>query len=210
MPCQILIVDDHLLFSNGLKLLLERRPDWTVCGQIAVATQVADAIRRLSPNLVILDVNLNGTNGIDLGRDLIGHFKAIKVIILTMYDQPKLLEETRRAGLHGYLLKDTTPSQLIEGIQTVLDSGTVFDTRVSPAAGDNENQFGDDFARRLNLTFREVEVIRLIRDGLTSEEIADKLCISAFTVRSHRKNIHSKLYLTNVADVIQFANKHGL
>ena len=127
-----------------------------------------------------------------------------------MYDQVRLLEETRRAGLHGYLLKDTTPAELTAGIQVILNGGTIFDNRITQPANGADNSFGDDFARRLNLTFREVEIIRLIRDGLTSEQIADRLNISFFTVKSHRKNIHSKLDLTNVADVVQFANRHGL
>ncbi|WP_375448519.1 response regulator [uncultured Fibrella sp.] len=210
MPCKILIVDDHLLFSNGLRLVLERNQDWVVCGQIPTADQVTTAVHTLSPDLVILDVNLNGTNGIDLGRKLIANFKRVKVLILTMYDQVRLLDETRRAGLHGYILKDTTPAKLTAGIQAILDGGTTFDGWVTQPVNDTGDPFGDDFARRLNLTFREVEIIRLIREGLTSEQIANRLNISFFTVKSHRKNIHSKLDLTNVADVIQFANKYGL
>ncbi len=210
LPARILLADDHLLFSNGLKLLLDQQPGWVVCGQVSTADQVFPAMHRLAPQLVVLDLNFAGTNGIDLGKKLLASFPAVKLLMLTMYNQVKLLEETRKAGLHGYLLKDTKPDDLFTGIQTIFAGGQVFDKRVLQLTDPTSDPFGDDFARRLNLTFREVEIIRLIRDGLTSEQISDRLRISFFTVKSHRKNIHTKLDLTNVADLIQFANRNKI
>ncbi len=209
LPAKILLVDDQLLFSNGLSLLLNQHPGFTVCGQIPTASQLLAAIHRLSPQIVLLDINLGGTNGIDLGKTLLQEFSEIKVLILTMYNHVKLLEQTRRAGLHGYLLKDNDPAELVAGIETVLAGGTVFDPRVLLPETDKD-PFGDDFAQRLQLTFREVDIIRLIRDGLTNDQMADRLSISVFTVKTHRKNIHTKLGLTNMADLIQFANRHGI
>jgi DNA-binding NarL/FixJ family response regulator len=137
------------------------------------------------------------------------NFAGLRVILLTMYNQPKLLDEARRAGLHGYLLKDATTDQLLIGIRTVLGGRTFFDLNES---GTNapDDQFGDDFARRLSLTFREVEIIRLICQGLSSEQIAEQLNLSVETVKTHRKNIHFKLGINKVADLIQFAIKQGL
>jgi DNA-binding NarL/FixJ family response regulator len=210
LRCKILLADDHLLFSNGLKLLLEQQTDLVVCGQVSTAGQVLEVVHRLSPHLVVLDVNLNGANGIDLGKQLRSDFQSIKVLMLTMYNQVKLVEETRKAGLQGYLLKDTNPAELIDSIRVILTGGTAFDARVLLPNQASDDAFEDDFARRLNLTFREVGIIRLIRDGLTNDQISDRLHISIFTVKTHRKNIHTKLNLTNVADVVRFANQHGL
>jgi DNA-binding NarL/FixJ family response regulator len=210
LRCKILLADDHLLFSNGLKLLLEQQTDLVVCGQVSTAGQVSEAVHRLSPHLVVLDVNLNGANGIDLGKQLRSDFQSINVLMLTMYNQSRLLDEARKAGLQGYLLKDTDPAELIDSIRLILNGGTAFDARVQLPDQATDDAFEDDFARRLNLTFREVEIIRLIRDGLTSEQIADRLHISFFTVKSHRKNVHTKLGLSNVADLVRFANKNGL
>ncbi|MBD2754166.1 response regulator [Spirosoma validum] len=208
-PARILLIDDHRLFNDGLKLLLNEQPDLTVCGQVFRATDVVTAVNTLQPDLILLDVNLQGVNGIDLAKKISSAFQSIRIIMLTMYDQPKLLEETRKAGLHGYLLKDTTTPELLNAIRSVLQGKTSFDDAILTGRL-SEDAFGDDFARRLNLTFREVEIIKLIIAGLTNEQIAEELGISVFTVKTHRKNIHFKLGITNVAELIQFAIKNGL
>lgn len=206
---KILLVDDHQMMSDGLKEILEKQPDFLVCGQVFEAADVLPAVHTLQPNVVLLDINLRGTNGIDIGRKILTDFPVVKVLMLTMYNQTKLLDETRRAGLHGYILKDSPTTDLISGIRAVLGGGKAFDERVQQ--DDNqEDAFGDDFARRLNLTFREVEIIRLICDGINTEQIADKLSIATETVKTHRKNIHSKLRITNVVDLVQWAKKNGL
>lgn len=208
-PVRILLIDDHRLFNDGLKSLLDAQSDLMVCGQVFSAADVLAAVHRLNPQLVLLDVNLQGTNGIDLGQQLLHHFAGLQVILLTMYNQPKLLDEARRAGLHGYLLKDATTDQLLTGIRTVLNGGTFFVLNES-GTNEPEDPFGDDFARRLSLTFREVEIIRLICQGLSSERIADQLNLSVETIKTHRKNIHFKLGINKVADLILFAIKQGL
>ncbi|UFH52897.1 response regulator transcription factor [Spirosoma sp. KNUC1025] len=209
-PARILLIDDHRLFNDGLKLLIDEQPDLIVCGQVFRSTDALSVISTQQPNLILMDVNLQGVNGIDLGKKIIIDFPAIKVIILTMYNQAKLLEEARKAGLHGYLLKETTTPELLAGIRSVLLGDTVFDSNVTGQPAPAEDTFGDDFARRLNLTFREVEIIKLIKDGLTNEQIGEALSISVFTVKTHRKNIHFKLDISNVAELIQFAIKHGI
>lgn len=205
----LLLIDDHRIFSDGLKLLFNEQPDFRVCGQVFRANDVFPAIQRLQPHLILLDVNLQGSNGIDLGREIVRTYPLVSVIVLTLYNQPKLREEARKAGLHGYLLKESSMPELVEGIRAVLAGNMHFDRSVTetPAADD---PFGDDFAQRLNLTFREVEVIRLVREGLTNEQIAERLGVSFFTVKTHRKNIHFKLGISNVAELIQFAVKHGI
>lgn len=208
-PARLLLIDDHRLFNDGLKSLLDAQPDLTVCGQIFTAADALAAVHRLNPQLVLLDINLQGTSGIDLGCQLLHNFTGLQVMLVTMYNQPKLLDEARRAGLHGYLLKEVSTDQLLAGIRTVLNGGTYFSLNES---GNNapDDRFGDDFAQRLSLTFREVEIIRLICQGLSSEQIAEQLNLSVETVKTHRKNIHFKLGISKVADLIQFAIKQGL
>ncbi|MBC7893025.1 MAG: response regulator transcription factor [Sphingobacteriaceae bacterium] len=205
----ILLIDDHRIFSDGLKLLFNEQPDFRVCGQVFRANDVFPAIQRLQPHLILLDINLQGSNGIDLGREIVRTYPLVSVIVLTLYNQSKLREEARRAGLHGYLLKESSMPELLEGIRAVLGGSVHFDRPVTetPAADDS---FGDEFAQRLNLTFREVEVIRLVREGLNNEQIAERLGVSFFTIKTHRKNIHFKLGISNVAELIQFAAKHGI
>lgn len=209
-PTRILLIDDHHLFNEGLKRLFDEQDDILVCGQVFRADDVMVTINDLKPHLILLDINLQSVNGIDLGKKILVDFPLIRIIMLTMYNQIKLLEETRKAGLHGYLLKDATTVELLRCIRTVLTGQTVFDDNLLRVSEPVEDLFGDDFARRLNLTFREVEIIQLIKAGFTNEQIADDLHISAFTVKTHRKNIYFKLEVSNVVELIQFAVKHGL
>lgn len=209
-PTRILLVDDHRLFNDALKILLNEQPDLIVCGQVFQATDVLPMIQQTSPHLVLLDVNIQGTNGIDLGKTILGSFTGVRVLMLTMYNQPKLLEEARRTGLHGYLLKDAATADLLNGIRTVLTGSTYFDPNITHSYPSSNDPFGDDFARRLNLTFREVEIIALIREGLNNEQIADRIHLSVETIKTHRKNTYFKLGINKVSDLVRFAIEHGI
>lgn len=210
MPIHIIVIDDHKIFNDGLKLLLNDQPDLKVSAQVFQAKDALFTIQEHNPDLVILDINLQGMNGIDLGKKIITDFSKTKVIILTMYNQPKLLEEAQNVGLHGYLLKDTTTAELLTVIRTVLAGNTHFVKKGSHSEPFENDPFGDDFAKQLHLTFREVEIIRLIKAGLNNDQIAERLGVSFFTVKTHRKNIHFKLNINNVAELIQFAINHNL
>jgi DNA-binding NarL/FixJ family response regulator len=191
-------------------LLLKELPEFQVCGQVYRESDVMQAIQIQQPDLILLDVNLKGNNGINLGKKIIQEFPALRVVMLTMYNQPRLLEETRKAGIQGYILKDNTTHDLLRGLYEVMQGNVYYDERITDLTNAEVDPFGDDFARRLNLTFREVEIIRLIRDGLTTDEIAERLFISAFTVKTHRKNIHFKLGISKVTELVRFANQNGL
>lgn len=207
---RILLIDDHHLFNEGIKSLLDEQPGLSVCGQVFSASEALPTIHRTSPHLVLLDANLQGVNGIDLGRKILNDFPSVRVLMLTMYNQPKLVEEARRAGLHGYLLKDATTGELLRGIRAVLEGHPYFDPNLSETTPTANPSFEDEFARRLNLTFREVEIIRLIREGLSTEQIAERLHVAHETVKTHRKNIYFKLGISKVTELIQFAVRNGL
>lgn len=207
---KILLVDDHHIFNEGLKRLINEQPDYIVCGQVYQSKDIFHAIESQRPQLILLDVNLKGINGIDIGKRIIRDYPEVRVIVLTMYNQPKLLEDSRKIGLHGYLLKDTTTSKLLLGIETVLKGGIYFDDAVTHASHTEHEGFVDTFAQKLNLTFREIEIIRLIKNGFTNEQIADQLHLSFFTIKTHRKNIHFKLGLSKVTELIDFAIKNGI
>jgi len=207
---RVLLIDDHHIFNDGLKRLVDEQPGFMVCGQVYHSNDIFVNINTRRPDLILLDINLQGVNGIDIGKKITGMFPAVKIIVLTMYNQPKLLEECRNAGLHGYLLKDATTAKLLEGIKAVLSGGLYFDKNISIISAGVDSPFVDSFAQRLNLTFREIEIIRHIKSGLTNEEIADQLHLSIFTIKTHRKNIHFKLGLSNVAQLIEFASKNGI
>ncbi|HEX9957109.1 MAG TPA: response regulator transcription factor [Fibrella sp.] len=207
---RILLIDDHRLFNDGVKSLLNAQTDLTVCGQVFQERDALPAIQRTAPHLILLDINLQGSNGIDLGHSILASYPDIRILIITMYNQPKLLDEARRVGLHGYLLKDVGTAELLRAIRTVLSGETSFDSRVNDLASPPDDPFNDSFAKRLNLTFREVEIIALIREGLSNEQIADRIHLSIETVKTHRKNIHFKLGISKATDLVRFAIEHGI
>ncbi|MBA4850277.1 response regulator transcription factor [Emticicia sp. BO119] len=207
-PIKVLIIDDHHLFVEGVKTILYELPDFEVCGQVFMAKNIDNAIQTLTPDLILLDINLHGENGIEIGARILKQWP-VKIIILTMYNQPKIMEEVQKFGFHGYLLKDSTKEEIIEGIREVSNGRNFFDNKVSDRSS-NSLPYNDDFARKLNLTFREVELIRLLKQGLRNEEIARRLNLSVFTIKTHRKNIHYKLGINSVAELIYFANQNGI
>ena len=207
---RILLIDDHHLFNDGLKALLNKQPDLIVCGQVFHARDALPAVQQSNPHLILLDINLHGNNGIDLGKAIITSYPTVRVMLLTMYNQPKLLDEARRAGLHGYLLKDATTVELLERIRDVLGGAMYFDTNVAVPSLTPSDPFGDPFARLHNLTFREVEIIALIRQGCNNEQIAQRIHLSIETVKTHRKNVYFKLGINKATDLVRFAIEHGL
>ncbi|ARK09335.1 response regulator transcription factor [Fibrella sp. ES10-3-2-2] len=207
---RILLIDDHRLFNDGVKSLLDTQTDLAVCGQVFQARDAIPAVQATTPDLVLLDINLPGNNGIDIGKLILTHHPASKVLILTAYNQPKLLEEVQRAGLHGYLLKDATTAEMLLSIRTILGGKSYFDPRVTTPANQPADSVDDGFTKRTNLTFREVEIVSLIREGLSNEQIADRIHLSVETVKTHRKNIHFKLGINKVTDLVRFAIENGI
>lgn len=153
---RILLIDDHRLFNDGLRALLNKQPDLTVCGQVFHACNALPTIQRSNPHLILLDINLHGSNGIDLSKAVINSYPAVRGMLLTMYNQPKLLDEAQRAGLHGYLLKDATTIELLGRIRDVLGGDMYFDTNVAAPSLTPNDPFSYPFAQLQNLTFREV------------------------------------------------------
>jgi DNA-binding NarL/FixJ family response regulator len=205
----ILLADDHLLFSDGLCGLLNAEPDMQVVGQVAIGTDVLPAVHQLRPGLILLDVNLPRQHGRDLAPILLRDFPALRVVMLTMYTEKRMVETFEQMGVHGYILKNTGRSELLTGLRAVHDGQRYFDPKLKNPRADQQHG-GDSFLKQFQLTPREVEIIRLVRAGLSSQQIADQAGLSLLTVSSHRRNIHVKLGTTSTLDLIRFADEQGL
>ncbi|WP_188765854.1 response regulator [Emticicia aquatilis] len=206
---KILLVDDHHLFNDGIMSLLQNEADFEVVGQVFEGNQVLISILKNSPNLVLLDANLPNRNGKELAEAIRRDFPNVKIVILTMYDESQLVKEFKKLGVDGYILKNSTKNELLEGIRTVIEGQPFFDPKLS----ENSQQptlVDDEFIKKFSLTPREIEMIRMIRDGLSSQDIADKSNLSLLTVKTHRRNIHFKLKTETTADLIRFANENGI
>jgi DNA-binding NarL/FixJ family response regulator len=196
---KILIIDDHQLFGFGLKEILSKEADFEVLGPFKSISEINTAIQTHSPKLLLLDINLNGINGLDLGKELKIDFPSLKIIMLTMYEHAVFLRQSKEFGMDGYLLKDSEPKVLINGIKTVLNGGNCF---LEILENQNAN-LPDSFSKKHKLSEREIEISHEICKGLNNHEIAEKLCLSYHTIKTHRKNIYQKLKISHLTELIE-------
>ncbi len=208
MP-KLIIADDHPLLIEGLISILSEVNDLEILDPVNNGNLLISSLIINPADIVLLDLNMPKLDGIKTLAILRKDFPDLKVIILTNYDQPQLIEEVKKLGAHGYLLKNSPSSVLKMAITKVLNGEFYFDAKELPAK-DNNTYFIDDFMKKYQLTKREVEIIKMIAREFTSKEIGDSLFISEFTVSTHRRNIMKKLNSKNVAGLLIFARKHGL
>lgn len=205
----ILIADDHQLFNDGLKNLLSAADSpFRVVGQVFSGHEVIPAVVQHQPDILLLDINLPHRNGLDLAKELQQGFPAVKIIVLTMYSYLKFVNDFQLLGVAGYLLKNVRQDELLTCIRQVVAGERYFDAQLTSRVPDPHAD--DIFIKKFSLTPRELEVIRLMRDGLTSPEIAARIFLSEETVKTHRKNIYFKLGINSLAELIRFANEQGL
>lgn len=212
-PIRLLLADDHAVVRSGLRLLLEAQPDMAIIGE---AEDGEGAIRRtadLQPDVVLMDIEMPGMNGIEATRRIKAQSPRTAVLALTMYEDDQYFFEMLRAGASGYVPKRAAPDELASAIRAV-SRGEVF---LHPSLA---GRLVQDYLLRRDveeqeppaddLTPREQEVLTLIAEGLSNNEIADQLVISAKTVDRHRENIMRKLNLHNRVDLVKYALRKGL
>ncbi len=195
---RIFIVDDHPMVIEGIRSMLLQLPEIEVVGHAMNAASCFGYFIKNTADVVLLDINLPDQSGIDVCRALLIRNSKLKVITLTNFDQLTYLQSMKDAGAHGYLLKNSSLDEIEKAIEA--------------ATSGKEYWLGKDSVRESIhehnqplLTRREIEVLKLIAEGLTNPEIADKLFISTSTVDSHRKNLISKLQVKNTAALVRAA-----
>ena len=203
---KILIADDHQLFNDGIKSLINNELNIEVIGQVYDGNAVTAFVKKQVPDLILLDINMPFMNGVEVAEILLKSCLNLKIIALTMYAEPKYIKEFQRIGVQGYLMKNASKDELLKTIESVFLGNKMYDNKLIV----NNLHSEDSFVKFRNLTKREVEVIKLLKDGMTSQAIADTLFLSVFTVNTHRKNILFKLNLKNTADLIKYAMENGM
>ena len=211
----ILIVDDHPLFREGLKTIIERSNRFEVVAEAGNGKEGLKKTRKFKPDLVMVDLSLPDTSGIQLTRDIRNTFSHIKIIIVTMHSKVDYIAEAFQAGANGYVVKESAAEGLMKGLETVLKGEYFLDSAVSSQVVETlmripgkETKISD--AQYGTLTAREQEILRVLAEGLSTKEIAEKLCISPKTVDNHRANIMNKLDLHSTIDLVRYAAKLGL
>lgn len=204
---RILIVDDHPIVRQGLRLLLESEPDFAVCGEAADTGAALLAARELSPDVAIVDLTLPGIGGIELIKSLRAGHPDLIVLVLSMHDDTLYAERALRSGAAGYVSKHDAPDTLVRAVRRVLRGERHLSERAASAV---LASFGRPAARAERspierLSDRELEVFRLIGDGLGTRQVAERLHLSVKTVESHRARIKDKLGLKSGLELVQRA-----
>jgi len=211
---KVVLVDDHQLIRMGITALLNSENDVEVIGEVNSAKDVLKSIESMKPDLVLMDISLDDGDGIILTKEICKRDKDVKVIMLSMHVKEDFIQRSIKAGASGYILKDSPKEELIKAIKVVAGGGQYFAAEVSQLmvssyvtkAGDFTNQK----RKTSGLTNREIEIIRLLSDGLSNQKIADILGISHRTVDTHRTNIMQKVKVKNVAELVKYAIVNNL
>ena len=205
-PIRVLIVDDHHMVLEGLKVLLEPLEYVAVVGTATTAAEAHAAARQLLPDVVLLDINLPDGNGVDVCRDLLAELPQLKVVALTTLNERTYVVRMLESGALGYVLKNALPEELAAAITKVYAGKKFFSDEVQ----DLLLQPASTLPAGPILTRREKEVLALIANGLTSQVMADKLFVSALTIETHRRNLLAKFEVSNTAALIRHAAQQGL
>ena len=206
---RIIITDDHQLFRNGLKILLNSYPDFEVAGEASNGEEFLNLIRTVSAEIALMDINMPQMDGIEATRRGLKICPGINVIALSMYSEEEYYYKMIDAGAKGFLLKDSDISEVREAILTVMKGGSYFSQEllyhVIQKIKHREHE-----SRSANLSKREKEILVKICEGLSNQEIADTLFISKRTVDKHRANLLGKTNSKNTASLILFAIRNKL
>ncbi|MCA9953972.1 MAG: response regulator transcription factor [Ardenticatenaceae bacterium] len=210
---KLVLADDHAVVRSGLRMLLQAQPDMEIVGEADSGTQALAQVRNLHPDIILMDIQMPGMNGIEATRQIKEAYGDTAVLALTMHEDDQYFFEMLQAGASGYLPKRAAPDELVHAIRTV-SRGEVF-LYPSLATRLVQSYLGGDAGSESealvsDLTPREQEVLVHIAEGLTNPEIADKLIISVKTVDRHRENIMRKLNLHSRIDLVKYALKQGL
>lgn len=209
---RILLVDDHVIFREGLHLLLSQESTLEVVGEAGDSTEALRLATALSPDLIVMDIGMPGRNGVETTRDILKKSPHIRFIGLSVYSDRRFVLGMLGAGATGYLLKNCAGEELVLAIQQVLAGQIYVSRHISGiVVGEYIRQSrGEEASSRLALTVREREVVRLLALGQHNKQIAVALNISARTVESHRQHAMEKLGFHSVADLTRFAIREGL
>jgi DNA-binding NarL/FixJ family response regulator len=214
MRFKVLLVDDHKIVRDGIKAILDRGDEFQVVGEAENGTDAVQFVKRLRPDVVLMDISLPGLNGVETTAEILRHHPDCKVIILSMYDDENSMFTSIRNGARAFILKKASHTELLDALRIVARGGAYFGPQVSDRLmkriqkGDLESK--QPASALESLSSREVQVLRMVAEGKTSKEIAVMLDLREQTVRSYRKTMMKKLGVNNVVGLTQIALSTGL
>ena len=213
MKVRILLADDHTVMRSGLRLLLERQPEFEVVGEAADGREAVAAADQENPNVIVMDIAMPNLNGIDAAGQILKKHPEASVVILSMHSDEAYVMRALKAGARAYLLKDSAEEDLVKAIRAVSEGKSFFSPAISRV-------LAEDYVRQLQrrgvedsyelLTAREREILQLLAEGKSNKEVAALLNLSLYTVETHRSNILEKLNLHTIPELILYAVRKGI
>jgi len=210
---RILVADDHDVVRVGVRTLLERRPDWEVCGEAVTGQDAVEKAKRLRPDVLVLDANLPELPGLEATRRILRALPDTEVLVLTMDESPELMRDLLQAGAHGYVFKSDLSVDLVSAVEALSQHELFFTSKVA-------NKMYQEYVKRKAspkelesrrpLTGRQREVLRLLAQGKSNKEVASTLGISVKTAETHRAMIMRNLRLRSFSELVRYAVRHGL
>jgi DNA-binding NarL/FixJ family response regulator len=209
---KIILVDDNQIVRQGLRKMLTAEPDIKIVGEADNGRAALQLVNKFIPEVVIMDVSMPDMNGIEATRQILAHHPGTKIIALTMHSDSRFILNMLKAGASGYLLKDCALEELVKAIRTVVHQKTYLSPGVSDILlKDFPSTRSDNSSSAFSiLTTRERQVLQLMAEGKSTNQISNNLCVSVKTVETHRKQIMQKLGIHNIAELTKYAIRQGL
>ncbi|WMJ72275.1 response regulator transcription factor [Cytophagaceae bacterium ABcell3] len=206
---KIVLADDHRLVRDGIKALLAKSSDFVIAGEADDGKELLELLKKAKPDVALIDISMPNLTGLEAIPLIKKDFPGTRIILLTMHADPDYIIKAIQSGTHGYLLKDVEPEELHLAVKTVAKGEKYFNATISNIMIDNLSRI-EESKEEQNLSPREMEVLTLVADGLSTKLIADKLSISIRTVETHRLNIMKKLQVNNTAELVRKALEKNL
>jgi two-component system, NarL family, nitrate/nitrite response regulator NarL len=208
---RLLLADDHRIVREGIRSTLQSYPHIQIVGEVCNGVEAVERACQLKPDVVLMDINMPVMNGIEAMKHLRQRANGVKVIALTMHDSKEYVVKFIRSGANGYVLKDTSPEDLVRAIESVFEGDAFFSPSISRFLLEEiKETVPRENSTLMELSRREIEVLRLIAQGYSNKEIARHLNLGVRTIESHRERVMRKLSIRSVAGLTRFALDQGL
>lgn len=204
---RVALAEDHDILREGLQSLLKEEKDIKIVAEGANGQELIDLLQLNPVDIILMDINMPVMNGLDATRYITKHFKEIKILVLSMMDHPRYLQQMIEAGASGYVLKSAGKDELVHAIKEVAAGRSYISPEISQKM---ENNPSASKANAVKLTKRELEILQLLAQGMTNKEIAEKIFLSRRTVETHRKNLIDKTNSKNSFALIRYAMENGI
>jgi len=213
-PLRIVIVDDHSVVRRGVRALLESQPGWEVVAEAQTGREAVEVVRRLQPDIVVIDLSLPELNGLDATRQILKESPRTEVLMLTMHHSEELVRDVLQAGARGYVLKSDADASLISAVDNLRHHKPFLTPNVAEFVLDDYLRRGDQpdatALPHTRVTAREREIIQLLAEGKSNKEAASILDVSVKTIEAHRANLMRKLHLRSFSDLVRYAVRNKI